>query len=100
MSSWWSEPVRVSMNGRTAVNVTSNERAAELLLSDWPESDLSFVARKAVLRAMEHPDLGTAYVARQAFTAAAEDAGFLLPGLPKSLADEGSKSHRWRKRKA
>lgn len=97
---WWSEPVRVSIDGSTAISVTNNQRAAELLLSNWPNSRRSFLARKAVLSAMENPDdPGTEYVARRAFEQAAEDAGYLLPPLPKSLAPEGFREPRWRKRK-
>lgn len=36
MRQWWDKPVRISLDGRTAINVNSNEAAAELLLGAWP----------------------------------------------------------------
>ena len=100
MSTWWNEPVRVSVNGSTAINVTSSEKAAELLLGDWPESPRATFAREALVLALEKPDdPGTLYAAQRAFIRAADEAGFLLPDLPKSLAPEGFKPPRWRKRK-
>lgn len=101
MSSWWQEPVRVSVNGSIAINVTSNERAAELLLHEWPaDSPRALQARKAVLRSMESPqDARALATARLAFERAAKDAGVLMPALPKSLAPPGFKAPQWRRKR-
>ncbi len=79
MSTSWERPVRVLIGNSTAYNVTTLERAAELLMNDWPEGAGSLRAKQAIVRAMERPnDPGTAYSARQAFEAAAREADLLV----------------------
>ena len=83
---WWTQAVRVSLNGSTAINVNSNEQAGELLLGDWPDkgSASHLRAQEAVLRSMERPtDPGTLYASQRAFEAAARNADILLPEPPR-----------------
>lgn len=99
---WWSSPVHVAVSNRLSVAVTSTERAAELLLYEWPGEDTDRVrtARRALLRAMERQDDSRRLTAaRKAFAAAADEAGILMDEPPKSLALANFKSPSWRKRK-
>lgn len=79
---WWTNPVRVLIGSNKTYNVTSSERAAELLLGDgWPNRDSArhLRARQAVLRAMEKPDdPGPMHAAQRAFADAAREAGILM----------------------
>lgn len=82
MSDWWKDPVRISFDGRSSINVNNNAQAAELLLSgEWPMSEGTRLsrARSTVLRSMERAgDPGTLYAARMAFEAAAREADVLV----------------------
>lgn len=96
----FSPPVRVTLSkaGNVTHVVTSAERAADILLNDWPSEGgrKHLAARKAVLRALEAAgDAKAASDARKAFTAAAEEAGILMPEPPKSVARAGFKSPDW-----
>lgn len=79
---WWKRPVHVAVIAGTSVAVTSNERAAELLLYEWLGGGTD-----------------RAHFARSAFEAAADEAGILMDEPPKSLAPASFKSPSWRKRK-
>lgn len=98
----WNAPVRVSLDGRTAINVSGNEQAARVLLGEWPfePGPKHLQARQTLLQSLEHPDDAAALeAARKAFAEAAREADVLLPALPKSLASSSFKSPGWRKRK-
>jgi hypothetical protein len=102
-SEWWSEPVRVMVGNGTALNVSTNDQAASVLLREWPASEGARLvrAKKAVLRSMERPDdPGTRYSARRAFEAAAREAGILAAPHRTTVAAPGSKSPRWSKKRA
>lgn len=97
-------PVRVALGkvGNITHVVTSAERAADILLNDWPTEGgrKHLAARKAVLRALEAArDAKAANEARKAFAAAAIEAGILMPEPPKSVAPAGFKSPDWNLRK-
>ena len=97
MPGQFSPPVRVSLGraGNVAHAVTSPEKAAEILLTDWPTDWTSkhLAARKAVLKAMQSAyTAATIARARKAFAEAADEAGILLPEPPKSVARQGAKS--------
>ncbi len=99
---WWSEPVRVSVDGRNTINVTDNERAARFLLEEWPgeRGPRHLRARHTILRSMERPnDPGTLIAARMAFEAAVDEAGMLMPEPPKSMASPEFRSPSWRKQR-
>ena len=99
---WWNEPVRVTLDGRNTIFVTDNERAARLLLEEWPgeRGARHLRARTTILRSMERPnDPGTLYAARMAFEAAVDEAGMLMPEPVKSMASPEFRSPSWRKRK-
>ena len=96
----FSPPVRVALGkaGNVAHAVTSPERAAEILLLEWPVEPGSrhLAARKAVLAALQSArDAKAASDARAAFEAAAEEAGILMPERPRSLAPSTAKTPRW-----
>lgn len=93
-------PIRVALGkaGNVTHVVTSAERAADILLNDWPSQGgrKHLAARKAVLRALEAAsDAKAASDARKAFIAAASEAGILMPEPPKSLARAGFKTPDW-----
>lgn len=80
--------------------VRSRERAAELLLSEWPMEDTEKQrsARRACLRALERPDdAGPVLSARMWFKAAAEEAGILMDAPPESKAPARFKTPVWRR---
>ncbi|APH74198.1 DUF982 domain-containing protein [Aquibium oceanicum] len=98
MPGQFSPPVRVSLGraGNVAHAVTSPEKAAEILLTDWPTNwtKKHLAARKAVLQSMESAfTVGTLTRARKAFADAADEAGILLSEPPKSVAREGFKKN-------
>lgn len=100
----FSPPVRVALGkaGNITHVVTSAERAADILLNDWPAEGgrKHLAARRAVLRALEAArDAKAASDARKAFAAAASEAGILMPEPPKSVAGEGFKSPDWNRPK-
>lgn len=100
MPGQFSTPVRVSLGraGNVAHAITSPEKAAEILLTDWPTSWTAkhLAARKAVLKAMESAyTTATLARARNAFAEAADEAGILLPESPKSIARGGFKTPDW-----
>lgn len=76
---WWDRPVRIERgNTGRPFNVSNNNRAAELLLNEWPTKPgpKHLAARKAVLKAMEKAlDAQRQAAARQAFLDAAKEAG-------------------------
>ena len=93
----FSPPVRLALSraGNVAHAVTSPEKAAEILLTDWPTNwtPKHLAARKAVLKAMESAYTAASIArARKAFAEAADEAGILLSEPPKSVAREGFKS--------
>ena len=95
----FSPPVRVVLSkaGNVTHAVTSAERAAQILLNEWPAQpgNKHPVARKAVLKALEAArDAKAAQEARTAFEAAAEEAGILMPAPPTSIARAGFKPPR------
>lgn len=78
---WWDKPVRVMIGGSTIYNVGRIERAAELLLGEWPieTGPAHMAAQKAILEALENPaSAGAATAARQAFEEAAREADILM----------------------
>jgi len=96
----FSPPVRVALGkaGNVTHAVTSPERAADILLNEWPAQPGSkhLAARKAVLKALEAArDAKAAQEARTAFEAAADEAGILMPTPPTSIARAGSKTPDW-----
>lgn len=100
MPGQFSPPVRVSLGraGNVAHSVTSPEKAAEILLTDWPTNWTAkhLAARKAVLKAMESAyTAATLARARDAFAEAADEAGILLPEPPKSVARSGFRMPGW-----
>ncbi|APH74168.1 DUF982 domain-containing protein [Aquibium oceanicum] len=101
MSDQFSAHFRVSLGraGNLAHAVTSPEKAAEILATDWPTNWTAkhLSVRKAVLKAME--SAYTVTTARKAFAEAADEAGILLPEPPKSVAREGFKSPAWTRSK-
>lgn len=104
MPGQFSPPVRISLGraGNVAHAVTSPEKAAEVLLTDWPTrwTPKHLAARKAVLNAMESAYTPAALArARKAFAEAADEAGILLPEPPKSVAREGFKTPEWNRPK-
>jgi len=79
---WWDKPVRIERpdTGRP-FNVSNNNRAAELLLNEWPAEPgpKHLAARRAVLKAMEQAlDARRQAVARKAFHEAAKEAGIAM----------------------
>lgn len=91
VSGWWDRQVRVMIGSSTTHNVTRPNRAADLLLNEWPDEGGPAYrkAKEAVLRAMEDPDDASLNVAsRLAFEEAAREAGILV-SLP---AGDESKS--------
>ncbi len=104
MPGQFSPPVRITLGraGNVAHAVTSPEKAAEILLAEWPTgwTPKHLAARKAVLKAMENAHAGAAMArARKAFAAAAEEAGILLPEPPKSQAPEIFRTPDWNRPK-
>lgn len=100
MPGQFSPPVRVSIGkaGNIAHGVASPEKAAEILLEQWPApwGPKHLAARKAVLRAMESAyTTATLASARRAFSEAAEEAGILLPEPPPSLAPKSFRTPEW-----
>lgn len=100
----FTRPVRVVLGkaGNVTRVVTSAERAAHILLNDWPSEDgrKHLAARRAVLRALEAArDVKAASDAGKAFAAAAEEAGILMPETLRSLARAGFKSPDWNRPK-
>lgn len=99
---WWSEPVRVSVDGKTTIIVTDNERAARFLLEEWPgeRGARHLRARETILRSMQRPeDPGPVLAAMMAFRATADEAGIVMPDPIKSMASPDFRSPSWRKRK-
>lgn len=79
---WWDKPVRIERpdTGRP-FNVSNNNRAADLLLHQWPTEPgpKHLAARKAVLKAMESAlDAARQAKAREAFREAAIEAGIAM----------------------
>lgn len=104
MSSQFSPPVRVALGKAANVThaVTRAERAAEILLNEWPASPTKkqMDARRAVLHAlMNMKDATAAAKAREAFAAAADEAGILMPAPPTSIARAGFKTPDWNRPK-
>lgn len=98
----WIDPVRITLDGRTAINISGNEQAARVLLGEWPRKRGAkhLQARQTLLQSMEHPeDSETLQAARKAFAAAAQEAHILLPALPHSLASPQFKTRSWRTRR-
>jgi len=82
--------------------VSTPERAAEVLLQEWPTEGGSkhLAARKAVLNALEAArDARASQRARKAFEAAADEAGMLMPEPPMSIAKAGFKTPDWNRPK-
>lgn len=80
-------PVFVRLESGELEIVSTVGKAAETLLYKWPGKDMSrkhLAARKACLRALE--GLAEAKLAREAFTAAAEEAG-ALERMPRVITD-------------
>ena len=80
MKDWWDEPVHVKLDGKYACDVERLEKAAEVLLDDWPLSDgpAYLHAKEAVTKALQDPASDSARsAARMAFVAAADEAGIL-----------------------
>ena len=80
MKDWWDEPVHAKLDGKYACDVERLEKAAEVLLDDWPLSDgLAYLhAKEAVTKALQAPESDSARAAaRMAFVAAADEAGIL-----------------------
>ena len=97
-------PVRVAlgMAGNITQVVTSPERAAEILLGDWPADGgrKHLAARKALLKALEAArDAKADSAASKAFAAAAEEAGILMPEPPSSLAPSTFRTPKWNRPK-
>jgi hypothetical protein len=102
--SQFSPPVRVALGklGNVTFMVSTPERAAEVLLQEWPTEGGSkhLAARKAVLKALEAArDARAAQRAREAFAAAADEAGILIPEPPKSIARPDFKTPDWNRPK-
>lgn len=102
--SQFSPPVRVALGklGNVTFTVSTPERAAEVLLQEWPTEGGSkhLAARKAVLKALEAArDARAAQRARKAFEAAADEAGILMPEPPQSVARTGFKTPDWNRPK-
>lgn len=76
---WWSEPVPVRLKANQTFNVGDPEKAAEILLYDWPGDQGAArhrAARRAVLKALENAaDAKASMAARKAFAAAVAEAG-------------------------
>lgn len=76
---WWSEPVPVRLTANQTFNVSDPEKAAEILLYEWPGDTAGSrhrAARRAVLKALENAkDAKASMAARKAFAAAVEEAG-------------------------
>jgi hypothetical protein len=101
---FFSPPVRVALGkaGNVTHAVTRAERAAEILLNEWPArpTKKQLDARRAVLHAlMNMKDAAAAMKARAAFEAAAEEAGILMPERPKSIAPADFKTPDWNRPK-
>jgi hypothetical protein len=99
---WWSKEIHVAISSGTSVVVNSTERAAELLLNEWPTEDSpkQIRARRALLQALEQPDDPDILLAAQlAFEAAAEEAGILMDAPAKSLVAATFTAPGWRRRK-
>lgn len=81
VSGWWDRPVKVLVDSNTTHHVTRPNRAADLLLHDWPEfySPAYERAKVAILKAMEEPeDADLNEASRLAFEEAAREAGILV----------------------
>ena len=81
ISDWWDRPVRVRIGDSTTYNVERLDRAAEMLLNEWPEGHAVAFARaqEALLKAMEDRESESARAAsRMAFEEAAREAGILV----------------------
>ena len=101
---FFSPPVRVALGraGNVTHAVTTPERAAEILLNEWPggAGAKNVAARKAVLHAlMNMKDAMATAKARKAFEAAAEEAGILMPPTPTSLASKSFRTPDWNRPK-
>jgi hypothetical protein len=80
MKDWWDEPVRVVISGRGIRDVERLEKAAEMLLGEWPEQNgpAYINAKEALTKALQDPSSDSARAAaRMAFAAAADEAGIL-----------------------
>lgn len=80
MKDWWDEPVRVVISGRRIRDVERLEKAAEMLLGEWPEQNgpAYINAKEALTKALQDPSSDSARAAaRMAFAAAADEAGIL-----------------------
>ena len=80
MKDWWDEPVRVVISDRGIRNVERLEKAAELLLGEWPEQNgpAYINAKEALTKALQDPSSDSARAAaRMAFAAAVDEAGIL-----------------------
>jgi len=82
---WWSKEIHVAISSGTSVVVNSSERAAVLLLNEWPTEDSpkQIWARRTLSKQPDDPDILLA--AQLAFEAAAEEAGILMDAPAKSL---------------
>jgi hypothetical protein len=99
---WWSKEIHVAISSGTSVVVNRTERAAELLLNEWPTEDSpkQIGARRTLLQALEQPDDPDILLAAQlAFEAAAEEAGMLMDAPAKSLVAATFKAPGWKRRK-
>lgn len=97
------KPVRVAAGpaGKVTTVVGDAERAARVLLDEWPGTPGAKhrAARRAVLAAMESVnDRVKAERARKAFEAAAIEAGMIMPEQPKSGARDGFVTSDWSRR--
>ncbi|MBX9452267.1 MAG: DUF982 domain-containing protein [Neoaquamicrobium sediminum] len=80
MKDWWDEPVRVVISDRGIRDVERLEKAAEMLLAEWPEQNgpAYINAKEALTKALQDPSSDSARAAaRMAFAAAADEAGIL-----------------------
>lgn len=80
MDKWWDRPVRIMVSGTTAFAVERLDRAAEILVNEWPakRGPAYAHAKERLLKAMETPNSDSARAAaRMAFEAAAREAGIL-----------------------
>jgi hypothetical protein len=91
MPGWWSDSVPVRLSAGMTFNVTSPERAARILLTDWPGDPNTAkhrAARQALLKALEATgDQKRALAARKAFEAAVIEADALGNAPNQSNAD-------------
>ena len=80
MKDWWDEPVRVLISDGGIRDVERLEKAAEMLLGEWPEQNGPAYAnaKEALAKALQDPSSDSARAAaRMAFAAAADEAGIL-----------------------